>query len=57
MPKMATFRPPGAEKLIFSDKTLPCSIDCAPKHMENAVRTGGRSITVGGGLTRQKSTF
>ena len=30
--KMATFRPPGAEKLIFSDKTLPCSIDCAPKH-------------------------
>ena len=33
MPKMATFRPPGAEKLIFSDKTLPCSIDCAPKHI------------------------
>ena len=32
MPKMATFRPPGAEKLIFSDKTLSCSIDCAPKH-------------------------
>ena len=34
MPKMATFRPPGAEKLIFSDKTLPCSIDCAPKHID-----------------------
>ena len=32
MPKMVTFRPPGAEKLIFSDKTLLCSIDCAPKH-------------------------
>ena len=35
MPKMATFQPPGAEKLIFSDKTLPCLIDCAPKLKEN----------------------
>ena len=34
MPKMATFRPPGAEKLIFSDKTLPCWIDCAPKRIQ-----------------------
>ena len=34
MPKKATFQPPGVEKLIFSDKTLACSIDCAPKHMD-----------------------
>jgi hypothetical protein len=32
---MATFRPPGAEKLIFSDKTLACLTDCAPKHKEH----------------------
>ena len=42
MPKMATFRPPGAEKLIFSDKILACSIDCALKlkksNMYNATR-------------------
>ena len=38
MPKMATFRPPGAEKLIFSDKTLPCSIDCAPKPIERLMK-------------------
>ena len=30
---MATFEPPSAEKLIFSDKTLACLIDCTPKHM------------------------
>ena len=30
---MATFRPPGAEKLIFSAKTLACSIDCAPNRI------------------------
>ena len=40
MPKMATFRPPGAEKLIFSDKTLPCSIDCAPKHSDSWQQLG-----------------
>ena len=28
---MATSGPPRAEKLIFSDKTLACSNDCAPK--------------------------
>ena len=32
LPKIATFGPPRAEKLIFSDKTLACSNDCAPKH-------------------------
>ena len=31
---MATPGPPRAEKLIFSDKTLACSNDCAPKHKE-----------------------
>ena len=31
--KMVDFGLPGAEKLIFSDKTLACSNDCAPKHM------------------------
>ena len=30
---MATSGPPRAEKLIFSDKTLACSNDCAPKHI------------------------
>ena len=30
---MAEFGPPGAEKLIFSDKTLGCSIDLTPKHI------------------------
>ena len=29
---MATFEPPSAEKLIFSDKTFACLIDCTPKH-------------------------
>ena len=29
--KMVDFGPPGAEKLIFSDKTLACLNDCAPK--------------------------
>ena len=29
---LATFRPPGAEKLFFSDKTLACLIDLTPKH-------------------------
>ena len=33
LPKIATFGPPRAEKLIFSDKTLACSNDCAPKLM------------------------
>ena len=33
LPKIATFGPPRAEKLIFSDKTLACSNDCAPKHI------------------------
>ena len=32
---MATFEPPSAEKLIFSDKTLACLIDCTPIHMES----------------------
>ena len=35
LPKIATFGPPRAEKLIFSDKTLACSNDCAPKHKSN----------------------
>ena len=35
LPKIATFGPPRAEKLIFSDKTLACSNDCAPKHIRN----------------------
>ena len=26
--KMGTFGPPGAEKLIFADKTLVCLTDC-----------------------------
>ena len=30
---LADFGPPGAEKLIFSDKTLGCLIDLTPKHM------------------------
>ena len=30
---LADFRPPGAEKSIFWDKTLACSIDLTPKHM------------------------
>ena len=30
---MATFEPPSAEKLIFSDKTLACLIDCTPTHI------------------------
>ena len=30
-PNMATFELPSAEKLIFSDKTLACLIDCTPK--------------------------
>ena len=29
---MAEFEDPRAEKLIFSDKTSPCTIDCALKH-------------------------
>ena len=32
---MATFEPPSAEKLIFSDKTFACLIDCTPKPMDN----------------------
>ena len=31
---MATFEPPSAEKLFFSDKTLACLIDCTPKHRD-----------------------
>ena len=31
--KMVDFGPPGAEKLIFSDKTLACLNDCSPKRM------------------------
>ena len=30
--KMVGFGPPGAEKLIFSDKTSACLNDCSPKH-------------------------
>ena len=30
---LADFGPPGAEKLIFSDKTLGCSIDLTPKRI------------------------
>ena len=30
---MATSGPPRAEKLIFSDKTLACLNDCAPKRI------------------------
>ena len=30
---MATFEPPSAEKLFFSDKTFACLIDCTPKHI------------------------
>ena len=32
LPKIATFGPPRAEKLIFSDKTLACSNDSSPIH-------------------------
>ena len=46
MPKMATFRPPGAEKLIFSDKTLPCSIDCAPKRIGQCTHCRGGAESV-----------
>ena len=31
--KMVDFGPPGAEKLIFSDKTSACLNDCSPKHI------------------------
>ena len=30
---MATFEPPSAEKLFFSDKTFACLIDCTPKRI------------------------
>ena len=30
---MVDFEPPGAEKLIFSDKTSACLNDCSPKHI------------------------
>ena len=36
---MATFEPPSAEKLIFSDKTFACLIDCTPKHTNTVVKT------------------
>ena len=39
LPKIATFGPPRAEKLIFSDKTLACSNDCAPKHIHKYTNT------------------
>ena len=29
--KWVQLEPPGAEKLIFSNQILACSIDCAPK--------------------------
>jgi len=32
--KMVDFGPPGAEKLIFSDKTSSSLIDCSPKLRE-----------------------
>ena len=32
--KMVDFGPPGAEKLIFSDKTSACLNDCSPKLRE-----------------------
>ena len=32
---MAEFEDPCAEKLIFSDKTSPCTIDCALKHIHS----------------------
>ena len=35
--KMVDFGPPGAEKLIFSDKTSSSLIDCSPKLISNYV--------------------
>ena len=39
---MATSGPPRAEKLIFSDKTLACSNDCAPKPIYHTIFTPWR---------------
>ena len=36
---MATFEPPSAEKLFFSDKTLACLIDCTPKPRSCCIST------------------
>ena len=36
--KMVDFGPPGAEKLIFSDKTLSSLIDCSPKHIAGLLK-------------------
>ena len=37
---LADFGPPGAEKLIFSDKTSGCSIDLTPKHTQCKIEVG-----------------
>ena len=51
---MVDFGPPGAEKLIFSDKTSACLNDCSPKH----ILSGGGALQVnfdvvlGGGIVQ-----
>ena len=50
---LADFGPPGAEKLIFSDKTSGCSIDLTPKLIQFVILQG-RSVSV---LNAKLSTF
>ena len=48
---MAEFEDPCAEKLIFSDKTSPCTIDCALKHIKYEVQDALCQLTNPNNLT------